>query len=212
MEWPAQGQEEVELEQEQQEQEGAEQSRYPRRMRIAPTRYGIDEYVGTVLMTQLEEPQSITEALEIDLSEKWREAADSEYQSLMQNEMWERVELPKGCKPVGCKWVFKAKRGSDGKVQRFKAQLVAKGFTQKHGIDYDETFSPVVSFTSVRTLLAFAVQNGMMVHQMDVVTAFLNGTLDKEIYMEQPPGYIKIRRGTFDVQTQEVNLWIETVT
>eukprot|EP00731_Ephydatia_muelleri_P020359 Em0013g86a len=191
VEWPEQVQEEVELEQEQQEQEDAEQSRYPRRMRIAPTRYGIDEYVGTVLMTQLEEPQSITEALESDLSEQWREAADSEYQSLMQNETWERVELPKGRKPVGCKWVFKAKRGSDGKVQRFKARLVAKGFTQKHGIDYDETFSPVVRFTSVRTLLAFAVQNGMMVHQMDVVTAFLNGTLEEEIYMEQPPGYIK---------------------
>ena len=92
MEWPEQVQEEVELEQEQQEQEDAEQSRYPRRMRIAPTRYGIDEYVGTVLMTQLEEPQSITEALESDLSEQWREAADSEYQSLMQNETWERVE------------------------------------------------------------------------------------------------------------------------
>eukprot|EP00731_Ephydatia_muelleri_P034359 Em0056g18a len=161
VEWPEQVQEEVELEQEQQEQEDAEQSRYPRRMRIAPTRYGIDEYVGTVLMTQLEEPQSITEALESDLSEQWREAADSENQSLMQNETWERVELPKGRKPVGCKWVFKAKRGSDGKVQRFKARLVAKGFTQKHGIDYDETFSPVVRFTSVRTLLAFAVQNGI---------------------------------------------------
>ena len=109
VEWPEQVQEEVELEQEQQEQEDAEQGRYPRRMRIAPTRYGIDEYVGTVLMTQLEEPQSITEALESDLSEQWREAADSEYQSLMQNETWERVELPKGRKPVGCKWVFKAK-------------------------------------------------------------------------------------------------------
>eukprot|EP00731_Ephydatia_muelleri_P005270 Em0002g1446a len=171
VEWPEQVQEEVELEQEQQEQEDAEQSRYPRRMRIAPTRYGIDEYVGTVLMTQLEEPQSITEALESDLSEQWREAADSEYQSLMQNETWERVELPKGRKPVGCN--------------------LQVGFTQNHGIDYDETFSPVVRFTSVRTLLAFAVQNGMMVHQMDVVTAFLNGTLEEEIYMEQPPGYIK---------------------
>eukprot|EP00731_Ephydatia_muelleri_P037673 Em0533g3a len=175
VEWPEQVQEEVELEQEQQEQEDAEQSRYPRRMRIAPTRYGIDEYVGTVLMTQLEEPQSITEALESDLSEQWREAADSEYQSLMQNETWERVELPKGRKPVGCKWVFKAKRGSDGKVQRFKARLVAKGFTQKHGIDYDETFSPVVRFTSVRTT--------------SICCSKWND--EEEIYMEQPPGYIK---------------------
>ena len=69
----------------------------------------------------------------------------------------------------------------------------SKGFTQKHGIDYDETVTPVIHFTYVHTLLTFAIQNGMMVHQMDVVTAFLNGTLDKEIYMKQPPGYIKIR-------------------
>ena len=76
-------------------------------------------------------------------------------------------------------------------MERYKAWLVAKGYTQKYGEDYDEMFAPVVRYSSVRTLLAFAVQEGMVVHQMDVVTAFLNGVLDEEIYMVQPPGYIK---------------------
>ena len=163
---------------------------YPRRQRTAPVRYGIDEFVDTAFLdeVQIEEPKSIEEALK---DQEWKEAADSEYQSLMENETWKLVKLPTGRKPVGCKWIFKTKCTSDGKVERYKARLVAKGYTQKPGEDYDETFSPVVRYSSIRTLLAFAVQNGMMIHQMDVVTAFLNGTLDEDIYMEQQPGYIK---------------------
>ena len=138
---------------------------------------------------QIEEPKSIEEALK---DQEWKESAGSEYQSLMENETWKLVKLPTGRKPVECKWIFKMKCTSDGKVERYKARLVAEGYTQKPGEDYhDETYSPVVKYSSIRALLAFAVQNGMIVHQMDVVTAFLNGTLDEEIYMEQPPGYIK---------------------
>ena len=167
-----------------------DQQRYPRRQRPMPVRYGIDEYIDIAFLGG-EEPQSIKEALDSKLSKKWKEAADSEYQSLMENGTWELVELPSGRKPIGCRWVFKTKRGSDGKVERYKARLVGKGYTQKFGEDYDETFSPVVRYSSVRALLAFAVQNGMIIHQMDVVTAFLNGMLEEEIYMEQPPGYTK---------------------
>ncbi len=87
--------------------------------------------------------------------------------------------------------MFRVKHGSDGRVERFKGRLVAKGYAQKYGINYDETFSPVVRFSSIRALLALAVQNDMLIHQMDVVTAFLNGNLDEEIYMQQPDGYIK---------------------
>ena len=87
--------------------------------------------------------------------------------------------------------MFKVKHGSDGSVERFKGRLVAKGCSQKYGIDYDETFSPVVRFSSIRGLLAFVVQNDMLIHQMDVVTAFLNGRLDEEIYMAQPDGYVE---------------------
>ena len=77
--------------------------------------------------------------------------------------------------------MFRIKYRSNGEVERYKARLVAKGFAQKHGIDYDETFSPIVRFVSIRALLAFAVQHGMIIHQMDVVTAFLNGELEEEL-------------------------------
>ena len=86
--------------------------------------------------------------------------------------------------------MFKVKHASDDTVERFKRRLVAKGYAQKYGSDYFETFSPVVRYTSVRALLAFAVQNDMIIHQMDVVTAFLNGKLSEDIYMQQPKGYV----------------------
>ena len=173
--------------------QGQGQHRYPARQRRPPVRYGIDEYTDMALLggSQTEDPQSIEEALRSRLSKKWQEAADSEFQSLTENNTWELVELPSGRKPVGCKWIFKTKCGSNGTVERYKARLVAKGYTQKYGEDYNETFSPVVRYSSIRAMLAFAVQNGMIIHQMDVVTAILNGVLDEEIYMEQPPGYVK---------------------
>ena len=108
----------------------------------------------------------------------------------MSSGTWELVDLPTGRKLIDCKWIFKVKKGSDGSVQRYKARLVAKGFAQKYGVDYDETFAPVVRYSSIQTLLAFAIQNDMLIHQMDAVTAFLNGTLE-EIYMKQPPGYVQ---------------------
>ena len=109
----------------------------------------------------------------------------------MENETWKLGKLPTGTKPVGCKWIFKIKRTSDGKVECYKARLVAKRCTQKPGENYNETCSSVIRYSSIHALLAFAIQNGMIIYQMDVVTAFLNGTLVEEIYMEQPPGYIK---------------------
>ena len=107
----------------------------------------------------------------------------------MENNTWDLVELPEGREAIGSKWVFKVKHDSCGKVDRFKGRLVAKGYSQQYGIDFEETFAPVVRFSAIRTLLAFAVNNNMIVHQMDVVTAFLNGELQEEIYMQQPPGY-----------------------
>jgi len=86
--------------------------------------------------------------------------------------------------------VFRVKYRSNCEIEQCKARLVAKGFAQKHGIDYEETFSPVVRFALIRTLLVFAVQNNMIVHQMDVVTALLNVDLEEEIYMQQPEGYV----------------------
>ena len=87
---------------------------------------------------------------------------------------------------MGCRWVYKKKIGSDGSIERYKARLVDKGYSQQYGQDYDETFSPVVRFESLRTLLALAVQDGLCVQQLDITTAFLNGELQEEVYMEQP--------------------------
>jgi len=174
----------------------------PQRQIRPPVRYGVDEYADTALedavchnafsACQILEPSTIDEALASDHATEWRQAADLEYKSLISNNTWELVELPAGHKPIGCKWVFKVKYRSDGEVEHFKGRLVAKGYAQMYGIDYDETFAPVVRFSSIRTLLAFAVQNSLLIHQMDVVTAFLNGNLSEEIYMQQPDGYIQV--------------------
>ena len=114
----------------------------------------------------------------------------SPIKALMDSQTWELVDLPEGREAIGCKWVFRVKHISDGKVERFKGRLVAKIYSQKCGIDYNETFSPVVHFQSIRVLLGYAVQNGMLIHQMDAITAFLNGELKEEIYMRQPERYV----------------------
>ena len=140
-------------------------------------------------MQEIPEPETFDEALSSPHAKKWKLATDSEYQSLIDNDTWDLVELPEGRTAIGCKWIFKVKYNGEGEAIRFKSRLVAKGYSQRHGIDFEETFSPVVRFSSIRTLLALAVQKGMIVHQMDIVTAFLNGELQEEIYMQQPDGY-----------------------
>lgn len=119
----------------------------------------------------------------------WYQAMKDEINSLMENDTWDLVTLPKGQKTVKNKWVFKTKCDSDGRVVRFKARLVAKGYTQRHGVDYDETYAPVVRYTSVRLLMAVAARKGLRVHQMDAVTAFLQGDVDEDIYVAQPEGF-----------------------
>ena len=99
------------------------------------------------------------------------------------------MPLPVGRRAIGCKWVFKIKRRADGSIDRYKARLVAKGYSQLYGIDFTETFAPVVRFSSLRAILAIAAAADYEIHQMDVKTAFLNGDLDEDIYMEQPEGH-----------------------
>ena len=94
-----------------------------------------------------------------------------------------------GCNPIGTKWVFKNKQGEDGDVVRNKASLVAQGFCQKEGIDFEETFAPVARLESIRILLAFAASKGFKLFQMDVKSAFLNGYIEEEVYVRQPPGF-----------------------
>ncbi|KAK8694636.1 hypothetical protein V6N13_072183 [Hibiscus sabdariffa] len=110
--------------------------------------------------------------------------------SMSRNQVWTLVEPPKGIKPIGCKWVFKKKTDMDGNVQTYKGRLVAKGFRQIHGVDYDETFSPVAMFKSIRILLAIAAFHDYEIWQMDVKTTFLNGKLEEDVYMTQPEGFV----------------------
>ncbi|KAK9024988.1 hypothetical protein V6N11_064889 [Hibiscus sabdariffa] len=123
-------------------------------------------------------------------SEKWLEAMRSEMDSMSDNQVWTLVEPPEGIKPIGCKWVFKKKTDMDGNVQTYKGRLVAKGYRQIHGIDYDETFSPVAMFKSIRILFAIAAFHDYEIWQMDVKTAFLNGKLEEDVYMTQPEGFV----------------------
>ena len=140
-----------------------------------------------------EEPTTVDEALNSPDKEQWKRALDNEYSAHIKNNTWTLTNLPEGRKAIDCRWVFKVKYKADGSVERHKARLVAKGCSQKPGLDYEETFSPVAKYTSIRSLLAIANQLNLEVHQMDVSTAFLNGDLEEEIYMSQPEGYVKER-------------------
>ena len=136
------------------------------------------------------EPVTFRQALNSPDAESWITAMKEEYQSLIEAGTFMLVQLPKGANLVSCRWVFKLKLNPDGTVNRHKARLVARGFTQRHGIDYDLTFAPVVKLQSIRALLAIAAALGWEIHQMDVVTAYLNGELEHEIYMAQPEGFV----------------------
>ncbi|KAF5768198.1 putative RNA-directed DNA polymerase [Helianthus annuus] len=132
------------------------------------------------------EPTCYDEAAKDD---KWVNAMNSEMEALYRNNTWVLVDLPKGRKPIGCKWVFKVKYKANGEIERYKARLVAKGFNQREGLDFGETFSPVVKMTTVRIVLKLAVNNNWPLYQMDVNNAFLYGMLSEDVYMTQPQGY-----------------------
>lgn len=138
---------------------------------------------------EVKNPNSYEEAVSCKDAEKWKEAMDSEYNSLIENNTWVLCDAPENRKIVKCKWVFTTKRDANGKVLKYKARLVAKGFSQEEGIDYNETFSPVVRYSSIRLLLSLAAKMNLNIRQMDAVTAFLNGKLSEEIWMQQPEGY-----------------------
>ena len=106
------------------------------------------------------------------------------------NEVWTLVPKPKNRSVVGTKWVFRNKTDSEGIVTRNKARLVAKGYSQQEGIDYDETFAPVARLEAIRIFLAYASHKQFKVFQMDVKSAFLNGKLEEEVFVEQPPGFV----------------------
>jgi hypothetical protein len=125
-----------------------------------------------------------------DDRQQWEQAAQEEIESIHDAGTWTLAPLPPGRQAIGCKWVFKLKHKADGSIDRYKARLVAKGFSQREGIDYDETFAPVAKFPAIRALLSLVAHYNLELHQMDVRTAFLNGDLDRDIYMRQPEGFV----------------------
>ena len=136
------------------------------------------------------EPQTYKEAMSTPEAPYWQEAVNDEINSIMQNHTWELVNLPPGNKPIGCKWIFKRKLQTNGTIDKYKAHLVAKGYRQKEGLDFFDTYSPVTRITSIRMLIATTAIHNFEIHQMDVKITFLNGDLDEEIYMEQPKGFV----------------------
>jgi hypothetical protein len=137
-----------------------------------------------------DELQSLKEAMSMPEAPLWKEVVNNETESILQNHTWELVDLPPGCKPLGYKWIFKRKIKAYGSIDKYKARLVVKGYKQKEGVDYFDTYSPVTRITSIRMLIAIAALYNLEIHQMDVKTVFLNGELNEEIYMEQPEGFI----------------------
>ena len=140
-----------------------------------------------LLLASDAEPASFEEAMRHDC---WRHVMLDEMTSIEASGTWRLVEPPARTRPIGLKWVFKTKKDAAGIVTKHKARLVAKGYVQRQGIDFDEVFAPVARLESVRLLLAHAACQGWAVHHMDVKSAFLNGVLQEEVYVEQPPGFV----------------------
>lgn len=139
----------------------------------------------SINLSLLKDPETYEQAI---MEEKWIHAISEELRALEDNNTWNIVPLPFGVKPIGCRFVFKTKLNSNGQIDKHKARLVAKVYTQQLGLDYTDTFSPVAKLTSVKIFLAIAAKQNWHLAQLDVHNAFLNGDLDEEIYMTMPPG------------------------
>ena len=159
-------------------------------LRAGPGRH---HFYGSLHTTQQvsddeQEPRTYQLAMDSPHRDDWLAAIRSELNSLIKTHTWRYVVKPAAANLVGCKWVFKIKRDKDGSIIKFKARLVAQGFTQVYGIDYAETYAPVARYSSIRLIIALAAHYDWELHQMDVKTAYLNGELDVPIYMRAPDG------------------------
>jgi hypothetical protein len=132
------------------------------------------------------EPETFAQAVD---QQVWRDAMLEGYDSIMRNDVWEEVPRPVGKSVVTSRWLYKTKYVADGSIEKHKARFVVQGFSQVEGVDYDETFAPVARYTSIRSIIAIAAKMGWRIHQMDVKTAFLNGFIEEEVYIEQPQGF-----------------------
>ena len=170
--------------------------------------------------TQDGEPRSFKEAIRRPGQEKqmWLEAALKEIQALVENGTFELVELPEGAKAIGSRWVFKVKRNADGSIERYKARLVAQGFSQRPGSDYHETFAPTPRWAALRTVLVLAAFEDLHLESVDISSAFLNGRLKELVYMRQPEGFEergagwvwRLKRSLYGLK-QAGRVWHETL-
>lgn len=187
-----------------------------KRSRKAPERYGYSNMCASSSCPEVEQIVP-SEALNGPEAEQWRQAMRDELQSFEDNEAWELVDVPSSASIVQCKWVLNKKLDVNDKV-RYRARLVAKGFTQRRGIDYEDTFSPVVKHSTLRMLFALSVQWGMDISHLDVTTAFLNGHLKENIYMSIPEGFVnesngkvlKLKRAIYGLKQSSL-VWYEKV-
>jgi hypothetical protein len=141
---------------------------------------------SNTLFVALFEPRDVEHALS---DSSWVNAMHKELENFERNQVWTLVVPPRDVNVIGTKCVFKNKQGEDGEVVRNKACLVAQGYSQVEGLDFDETFAPVTRLEAIRILLAFAVSKGFKLYQIDVKSAFLNGVIQQEVYVRQPPGF-----------------------
>ncbi|KAG8485617.1 hypothetical protein CXB51_018939 [Gossypium anomalum] len=148
-----------------------------------------------VFIATLDKEQVSTSIAEALKDPKWRRIVEEEICTQEKNATWTVTNLPQGKTVVGCKWIFVVKYNSNGSIQRYKARLVARGFTQTYRIDFTETFAPVAKLNTVRVLLSLAVNCDWRLHQLDVKNAFLNGETKEEVYMKLPPG-LKFVKGS----------------
>ena len=137
-------------------------------------------------------PITYKETIVSPQSNFWIHAMKDEMTSMSQNKVWSLVDLPDGCRHTRCKWEFKTKHDAKGHVERYKERLVAKGYSQREGIDFKETFSPVSTKDSLRIIMAIVAHFDLELHQMDVRTTVLNGELVEDVYMSQPIGFEKV--------------------
>ncbi|BES98092.1 Hydra magnipapillata [Nesidiocoris tenuis] len=171
--------------------EGIANLPFPERYPVRNRKPKVDpDYVSYQSMVQndVSDPLTLSQALESPQASQWKRAIQFEIESMNKNNAWILVDPPANQKIVDCKWVFKTKRDSSGRIARYRARLVARGFTQTYGVDYLETFAPVVKFSSLRLLFALAVELDLNIDCLDVDTAFLYGVLDEVVYMRQPEG------------------------
>ncbi|UYV73987.1 hypothetical protein LAZ67_11001719 [Cordylochernes scorpioides] len=175
--------------------------------------------VASAWIAESLEPVTYEEAMSSKDKINWEIAMNEEKQALIKNKTWELMDLPDNAKAIGCKWIFRIKRKSNGEIDRYRARLVGKGFSQRRGIDYKETFAPVVRYDSVRVLLALATVMDMEIMQFDIKTAFLNGDLDEDIYMQIPEGkevenknlVCKLKKSLYGLK-QSPRIWNEKFT